>query len=168
MPPSSSGGVTITETLNILETYDSLPPFGSVGYAHALASAYQRAFIDRNSKLGDPAFVQVPLDKLTSKTYARELRKTIAPDKATPDAGARAHDRRWQAHDALLGRGRRGQRRRDDDDAQQRLRLGRVPDGPGLLHERRDGRLRGAARASRTCSGSCRASRTRSRRASAC
>jgi gamma-glutamyltranspeptidase / glutathione hydrolase len=84
MPPSSSGGVTITETLNIMETYESLPAFGSVGYAHALASAYQRAFIDRNVKLGDPAFVQVPLDKLTSKAYARELRKTIAPDKATP------------------------------------------------------------------------------------
>ncbi len=84
MPPSSSGGVTITETLNILETFDSLAPFGSVAYTHALASAYQRAFIDRNSKLGDPAFVQVPLDKLTSKAYARELRKTIAPDRASP------------------------------------------------------------------------------------
>jgi gamma-glutamyltranspeptidase / glutathione hydrolase len=84
MPPSSSGGVTITEALNILETYDSLPPFGSAAYTHILASAYQRAFIDRNSKLGDPAFVQVPLDKLTSKTYARELRKTIAPNRATP------------------------------------------------------------------------------------
>jgi gamma-glutamyltranspeptidase/glutathione hydrolase len=84
MPPSSSGGVTITETLNVLETFDSLPPFGSVAYTHALASAYQRAFIDRNSKLGDPAFVHVPLDKLTSKTYARELRKTIAPDRASP------------------------------------------------------------------------------------
>ena len=84
MPPSSSGGVTITEALNVLETFDSLPPFGSVAYTHALASAYQRAFIDRNSKLGDPAFVHVPLDKLTSKTYARELRKTIAPDRASP------------------------------------------------------------------------------------
>ena len=84
MPPSSSGGVTITETLNILETYDKLPPFGTAAYSHVLASAYQRAFIDRNSKLGDPAFVPVPLDKLTSKAYARELRKTIAPDRATP------------------------------------------------------------------------------------
>jgi gamma-glutamyltranspeptidase/glutathione hydrolase len=84
MPPSSSGGVTITETLNILETYPTLPPFGSAGYTHILASAYQRAFIDRNSKLGDPAFVQVPLDKLTSKAYAQELRKTIAPDRASP------------------------------------------------------------------------------------
>jgi len=84
MPPSSSGGVTITESLNILETYETLPPFGSTAYAHLVASAYQRAFIDRNSKLGDPAFVQVPLDKLTSKAYARELRKTISPDKASP------------------------------------------------------------------------------------
>jgi len=84
MPPSSSGGVTITESLNILETFESLPPFGSVGYTHALASAYQRAFIDRNSKLGDPAFVRVPLDRLTSKDYARELRKTIVADRATP------------------------------------------------------------------------------------
>jgi gamma-glutamyltranspeptidase / glutathione hydrolase len=84
MPPSSSGGVTITESLNILETYDSLPPFGSTAYAHLVASAYQRAFIDRNSKLGDPAFVQVPLDKLTSKSYARDLRKTISPDRASP------------------------------------------------------------------------------------
>ncbi len=84
MPPSSSGGTTITESLNILETFDSLPRFGSVGYTHALASAYQRAFIDRNSKLGDPAFIQVPLARLTSKEYARELRKTIALDSATP------------------------------------------------------------------------------------
>ena len=79
--------MTITETLNILETYDTLPPFGSAEYAHALASAYQRAFIDRNSKLGDPAFVQVPLDKLTSKAYARELREDDRAD--TRDARRR-------------------------------------------------------------------------------
>lgn len=84
MPPSSSGGVTITETLNILETYDTLPSFGSTAYAHVLASAYQRAFIDRNVKLGDPAFVDVPLAQLTSKAYARKLRATIDPAKATP------------------------------------------------------------------------------------
>lgn len=84
MPPSSSGGVTIAETLNILETYRELPPFGSARWAHILGSAYQRAFIDRNSKLGDPAFVHVPMAELTSKAYARRLRKTIPPDRATP------------------------------------------------------------------------------------
>lgn len=86
MPPSSSGGVTMTEALNVLETYDPLPAFGSAAYAHVLASAYQRAFIDRNAKLGDPAFVKVPLAELTSKAYARTLRATIDPARTTPTA----------------------------------------------------------------------------------
>ena len=67
MPPSSSGGVTITETLNILEGFDSLPAFGSAGWVHLVGSAYQRAFIDRNEKLADPAFVNVPIAQLTDK-----------------------------------------------------------------------------------------------------
>lgn len=86
MPPSSSGGVTITETLNILEGYDSLPPFGSTMWAHLLGSAYQRAFIDRNAKLADPAFVQVPVAQLTDKGYAAKLRATIGLGHATPTA----------------------------------------------------------------------------------
>jgi gamma-glutamyltranspeptidase/glutathione hydrolase len=86
MPPSSSGGVTITETLNILEGYDTLPTFGSARWAHLLGSAYQRAFIDRNAKLADPAFVPVPVAQLIDKTYAAKLRATIKPDRATPTA----------------------------------------------------------------------------------
>jgi gamma-glutamyltranspeptidase/glutathione hydrolase len=84
MPPSSSGGVTMTESLNILETWPALGPHGSTVWHHAVASAYQRAFIDRNSKLGDPEFVPVPLDQLTSKAYARQLRRTIDDTRATP------------------------------------------------------------------------------------
>jgi gamma-glutamyltranspeptidase / glutathione hydrolase len=84
MPPSSSGGVTITETLNILEGYDSLPPFGSARYASLLGAAYQRAFVDRNSQLADPAFYPVPVARLTDKQYASKLRATIDPVHATP------------------------------------------------------------------------------------
>jgi gamma-glutamyltranspeptidase/glutathione hydrolase len=84
MPPSSSGGTTIAETLNILEGFDSLPPFGSAGRGHLLASAYQRAFIDRNEKLADPDFVPVPIGELTSKTYAARVRRTIDVTRATP------------------------------------------------------------------------------------
>jgi gamma-glutamyltranspeptidase / glutathione hydrolase len=84
MPPSSSGGVTVTETLNILEGYPTMPPFGSAEYVHLLGSAYQRAFIDRNEKLADPAFVHVPMEQLTSKEYAARLRATIGHDRATP------------------------------------------------------------------------------------
>jgi gamma-glutamyltranspeptidase/glutathione hydrolase len=84
MPPSSSGGVTVTETLNILEGFSRIPPFGSAEYDHVLGSAYQRAFVDRNEKLADPAFVPVPMQQLTDKTYAEKLRATIGHDRATP------------------------------------------------------------------------------------
>ena len=86
MPPSSSGGVTVTETLNIMETVPQLPSFGSAAYAHLLGSAYQRAFIDRNETLADPAFIPVPMAKLTDKSYARSLAATIGVGRATPTA----------------------------------------------------------------------------------
>ncbi|HEX2780043.1 MAG TPA: gamma-glutamyltransferase [Gemmatimonadaceae bacterium] len=86
MPPSSSGGVTVTETLNLMETVPTVPAFGSAEYAHLLGSAYQRAFIDRNEKLADPAFASVPVAKLTSKEYARALAATIGDHRATPTA----------------------------------------------------------------------------------
>jgi len=90
MPPSSSGGVTITETLNILEGYDSPAPFGSTRWAHLLGSAYQRAFIDRNAKLADPAFATVPVAELTDKRYAARLRATIGTTRATPTSSLAA------------------------------------------------------------------------------
>jgi len=87
MPPSSSGGTTVTEILNILEAYGPPAPFGSAEEIHALASASQRAFIDRNSKLGDPAFVKAPVSELTSKAYARAIAKTISRNRADPTSG---------------------------------------------------------------------------------
>jgi gamma-glutamyltranspeptidase/glutathione hydrolase len=89
MPPASSGGVTMTETLNILEGFDSLPPFGGTGWAHLVGSAFQRAFVDRNAKLGDPAFVEVPIKELTDKQYAARLRATIGT-RATPTSSLKA------------------------------------------------------------------------------
>lgn len=84
MPPSSSGGVTMGEILNIMEGVDPLPPFGDAHHVHLLAEAMRRAFTDRNHFLGDPAFVKMPLDRLLSKKYASELRRGIDPERATP------------------------------------------------------------------------------------
>ncbi len=89
MPPSSSGGVTMAEILNILEGFDPLPPFGSASHVHLVVEAMRRAFTDRNHFLGDPAFVDMPLDRLTSKTYATALRRTIDPHRATPSVSLR-------------------------------------------------------------------------------
>ena len=77
MPPASSGGITMTESFNILEQFAPLPPFGSAPYMHLLAETFRRSFQDRNAKLADPDFVAVPRDELTSKAYARTLAKQI-------------------------------------------------------------------------------------------
>ncbi len=83
MPPSSSGGITISETLNILENFAPLPPPGSAEYSHLIAESLRRSFTDRNEKLGDPAFVKVPLDQLTDKAYAKKLAAQIDPHHAS-------------------------------------------------------------------------------------
>jgi gamma-glutamyltranspeptidase/glutathione hydrolase len=90
MPPSSSGGVTIIETLNILETYPALPPYGTTAYARRLGDAFKRAFTDRNNRLGDPEFVQNPVDQLTSKQYARAVRDTETTHYSVVDAAGNA------------------------------------------------------------------------------
>jgi gamma-glutamyltranspeptidase / glutathione hydrolase len=77
MPPASSGGVTMGEILNIMEGFGPLPPFGSTALMHREAEAMRRAFTDRNTYLGDPAFVRNPIDRLLSKAYAAGLRKEI-------------------------------------------------------------------------------------------
>ena len=84
-PPPSSGGTTMCEILNTLEGYD-LKGFGwhSAQAVHYMSEAMRHAYADRNTKLGDPAFVNNPLDQLLSKSYAAQIRASIKPDKATP------------------------------------------------------------------------------------
>ncbi|MEJ8821018.1 gamma-glutamyltransferase [Variovorax humicola] len=82
-PPPSSGGVTLCEILNILEGY----PLKDLGFRSAQSVHYQieamrHAYADRNSYLGDPAFVKNPLDHLVDKNYAAKIRAAINPDKA--------------------------------------------------------------------------------------
>src|SRR3989475_12964815 len=84
MPPASSGGVTMGEILNIMEGYDTLPPFGSAGYVHLEVEAMRRAFMDSNHWLGDPDFVDMPLERLLSKSHAVGLRAQILAERATP------------------------------------------------------------------------------------
>ncbi|WP_276122232.1 gamma-glutamyltransferase [Pararhizobium qamdonense] len=82
-PPPSSGGVIICEILNVLEGYPlSYLGYGSAETVHAMVEAMRRAYVDRNSALGDPDFVENPVEKLTDKAYAKEIRARINPFKA--------------------------------------------------------------------------------------
>lgn len=87
MPPPSSGGVVMIEMLNMLETFD-LPKLGAMSpqALHYEIEAMRRGYLDRARYLGDPDFVKMPIEKLTSKTYARALAKTIDPDHASSSA----------------------------------------------------------------------------------
>jgi gamma-glutamyltranspeptidase/glutathione hydrolase len=89
-PPPSSGGTTLCETLNILEAYD-LRGMGlhAAESVHLMTEALRLAFFDRNTWLGDPAFVSNPLNRLLSKEYAARLRGMIG-DCAAPSAGLQA------------------------------------------------------------------------------
>src|SRR5262249_10094747 len=74
-PPPSSGGITLCEILNVLEGYDIAGlGFRSVPSVRLLVEAMRRAYFDRNTTLGDPAFVENPVPRLLSKTYAAAIR----------------------------------------------------------------------------------------------
>ena len=89
-PPPSSGGVTICEILQIIRPYPfSKWGYGSVNSLHYLIEAERRAFADRNTYLGDPAFVHNPITRLLSARHAARLRASIRPDAATPSVGIR-------------------------------------------------------------------------------
>ncbi|MBR7540299.1 gamma-glutamyltransferase, partial [Mycobacterium tuberculosis] len=73
-PPPSSGGVIICEILNVLGGYPlSYLGYGCAETVHAMVEAMRYAYVDRNSALGDPDFVNNPVSKLLDKAYAKEI-----------------------------------------------------------------------------------------------
>ncbi|HEY5088970.1 MAG TPA: gamma-glutamyltransferase [Polyangia bacterium] len=90
MPPSSSGGVALIETLGILSAYyptdAELQRDGreSSAYLHVLAEAFKHSFADRARFLGDADFVAVDIAHLTSAAYHAELARRIKPDAVLP------------------------------------------------------------------------------------
>jgi gamma-glutamyltranspeptidase/glutathione hydrolase len=85
MPPPSSGGIALIHMLNVLEGYQlSLIPHDSATYLHLLAETMKQAFSDRAQYLGDPDFVQVPIQKLISKEYAAWARSQISSVRTRP------------------------------------------------------------------------------------
>lgn len=70
-PPPASAGVHIAQMLNLIEGFDiRASGFGSADACHLLAEAMKIAFADRAVATADPDFVDVPVERLTSKVYA--------------------------------------------------------------------------------------------------
>jgi gamma-glutamyltranspeptidase/glutathione hydrolase len=82
-PPPAASGVHIAQMLNILEGYDiAAKGFGTAETIHLLAEVMKIAFADRAAASGDPDFVGVPVEQLTSKDYGNERRRAIDPGRA--------------------------------------------------------------------------------------
>lgn len=95
MYPPSSGGVCITQVLNILEGFDlARTGHNSAATLHLVAEAMKRAFADLFVYAGDPDSVAVPVSGLTSKAYAAKLRSGIDPSRATASRDIRSGDAR--------------------------------------------------------------------------
>ena len=86
-PPPASSGVHVVQMLNLLEGFDVRGMgFGSAESVHLLAEVMKIAFADRAVATADPAFVAVPVERLTDKGYAEQRRRLIDP----------ARTRRWE------------------------------------------------------------------------
>jgi gamma-glutamyltranspeptidase/glutathione hydrolase len=108
-PPPSSGGVTLCEILNVIAPL----PLASWGWhsaksVHYVTEAERRAYADRNTYLGDPAFVNDPVAQLLAPAYAAKLRAQIDPQRATPSVdvnpglGPLAHESEETTHFSIV------------------------------------------------------------------
>lgn len=95
MAPSSSGGTTVGEALNILAPFN-LAGMSTPEALHHYLEASALAFADRGKYVGDPAFVNVPTEALTDPLFGKERSCEIAPDaaatKPVPAGDATSYD----------------------------------------------------------------------------
>ncbi|MDQ3799649.1 MAG: gamma-glutamyltransferase [Acidobacteriota bacterium] len=91
MPPPSSGGIVLLQSLNMLEKYDVRGmSWASAAKYHLLVEVMRRAFADRAEYMADPDFAEVPTQKLLDKNYAAARAASINPKRVTPSAQVRA------------------------------------------------------------------------------
>lgn len=84
MAPPSSGGICLAQALKMLEPFP-LEEYGhnSEKYIQVVAEAERRAYADRSYYLGDPDFVDIPIDTLLSDSYLKDRMSTFTFDGAT-------------------------------------------------------------------------------------
>ena len=85
----SSGGLVLSEILQILAQFD-LEKMGETQRIHHIVEAMRRAYRDRAEYMGDPDFIEVPVDYLTSDFHIKLLAKDIQHDEVTPSASLKA------------------------------------------------------------------------------
>jgi len=84
MPPPSSGGIALMQLLGIMEEMlPEEPVFQSPEEVHLITEAERRVYADRSYYLGDPDYINIPVDELVSKEYLQERMSDFNPEKAS-------------------------------------------------------------------------------------
>lgn len=90
MAPPSSGGVTMNQILEMMEPYDLKGmKMHSARAIQLFTEAARRAYADRNFYLGDPDFVDIPMEALADPAYLKERMSDFSFEGATPSASVR-------------------------------------------------------------------------------
>jgi gamma-glutamyltranspeptidase/glutathione hydrolase len=87
MPPPSAGGVVLRQLLaaaEVLELHEK--PWRSVDEVHLYVESARRTYADRNMLLGDPDFVDLPMERLLDASYVKQRVADIDPAHATPSS----------------------------------------------------------------------------------
>jgi gamma-glutamyltranspeptidase/glutathione hydrolase len=108
-PPPSSGGVVLCEMLNILEAYPLAEHgWGSAQASHWMIEAMRHAYVDRNHYLGDPDFVENPINRLLDKAHAARIRDSIDDQRAADSSelapGKAPHEGSHTTHYSIADR----------------------------------------------------------------
>lgn len=116
-PPNSSGHILLQE-LNMIDGHDMTAlGFGSAESIHLMVEAKKMAFADREAFVADPDYIDVPLEGMLSREYARERASSIDPDRASENvtAGDPWRHQTEGRKAAAAGAGRRGPRTERED-----------------------------------------------------
>lgn len=101
MPPPSSGGVHVLQMLKVLENFNlSEMGHNSADYLHTLTETMKYAYADRSKYLGDPDFTAVPIEALTSTSYAKRIAQGINRAVARPSDDIKPGEKQpFESHD---------------------------------------------------------------------
>jgi len=106
-PLPSSGGTILCEMMTVLSGWDlAVSGFGSTQTVHLMVEAMRHAYLDRNSALGDPAFVADHSTELRAPSHAAAIRAAIDPQNATPSSrlapGEPPHEKAETTHYSVV------------------------------------------------------------------
>src|SRR5215510_14067978 len=134
-------GPSLLQAMNLLDGAE-LKKLGhnSAGYLHRITEAVKLAFADREAYFGDPRLIDVPIEAMLSRDYAKQRREMIRPDQAWPEMPPAGDPHTLPARQPELGRSqssfRRGARQAPAPDAEPRDRHPTRQDEDAVRHAR--------------------------------